>query len=363
LEKEKVRILLVDSTQFYPANPLFLEGLEQLSKQNGYQFDFVDEGIFLQPLASSLIHKAAYRLLGRRPLSYWAFNRTLLERARDLRPDVVLVVKGAYIAPNTLRVIKQETSAVLVNYATDDPFNSVSNTRDLVKGISCYDLYVCQKKAIMDDVRRTGCKIVTYLPIAYKPSVHFPEKAATRAEKAHFSSDVVFVGGCDHERIPYFHSLVRQLPDIDLHLYGGYWDRDPVLRRYHRGFAMGRDYRLALGGTKIAVNLVRRSNRDGHTMRTFEVPACGAFMLAERTEEHLELFNEYKEIACFGSTEELVEKVRYYLAHGAERERIAKEGYRRVTSFENTYKDRLVQILRLLVHENIVIPPSEKSLL
>jgi spore maturation protein CgeB len=358
-----VRVLLVDTTQYFPASPLFLEALEELSEENGYEFDFVDEGIFLQLLARSLIHKAAYRLLGRRPLGYWAFNRTLLERVRHLHPDVVLVVKGAYISPKTIRIIKRETNAVLVNYATDDPFNPQANTRDLVKGISSYDLYVCQKKAIMDDTRRSGCKSVTYLPIAYKPSVHFPEKAATAAEEVHFTSDVAFIGGCDSERIPYFRSLVRELPDIDLHLYGGYWDRDPVLCGYHRGFAVGRDYRLALSGTKIAVNLVRRSNRDGHTMRSFEVPACGAFMLAERTEEHLELFREGKEIACFGSTEELLEKVRYYLAHGAERERIAEEGYRRVTSFGNTYKDRLVQILSLLVHENMVIPSSEKSLL
>ena len=48
--------------------------------------------------------------------------------------------------------------------------------------------------------------------------------------------------------------------------------RDRELRRYHGGFAVGRDYRLALSCTKVAPCLVRRSNRDGHVMRTFERP-------------------------------------------------------------------------------------------
>jgi spore maturation protein CgeB len=80
-------------------------------------------------------------------------------------------------------------------------------------------------------------------------------------------------------------------------------------------------------------------------MRTFEIPACGAFLLAERTEEHLELFEENKEMVCFESPEELVDKVRYYLAHDKERQRIAEAGYGKVTGEKHTYQDRLSEIL------------------
>ena len=103
---------------------------------------------------------------------------------------------------------------------------------------------------------------------------------------------------------------------------------------------------MALSGAKIAPCLVRRANRDGHVMRSFEVPACCTFMLAERTEEHLELFEEGKEAAYFSSPEQLVEKVRYYLTQEKERKRMAEAAYRKVTSGKHTYKDRLENILQ-----------------
>jgi spore maturation protein CgeB len=82
-------------------------------------------------------------------------------------------------------------------------------------------------------------------------------------------------------------------------------------------------------------------------MRTFEVPACGAFMLAERTPEHQEYFREGEEVGYFSSPAELVEKVRYYLTHDNERQCMAEAAYRKVTSGNHTYAHRLQQILEL----------------
>jgi len=347
------RMLLVDTTLYAPVSPFFVDAAEGL----GYEPIFVDEAPFLRPLETSFIHKVSYRLLHRRPLTSWSFNRILLTEARRFRPDLMVVVKGAYVMPSTLRRIKEDTGAILANYATDDPFNRANATPDLVAGIPFYDVYASTKRAVIDDIRRAGGRTVIHTMVGYKPSVHFPEAPATSEEAERFRSDVVLVGGADRDRIQDLHPLL-DASGVSLAFYGGYWTRDPRFRSFARGFALGREYRLALGGAKIALCLVRRANRDGHSMRSFEIPACGAFMLAERTDEHLDVFREDEEAAFFSSSEELLDKVRYYLAHDELRARIARAGRLRVTVGGHTYANRLREIVTAAIATQ---PPTRQA--
>lgn len=83
-------------------------------------------------------------------------------------------------------------------------------------------------------------------------------------------------------------------------------------------------------------------------MRSYEVPACRAFLLAERTDEHQEMFVEVKEAEFFNTTEELIYKIIFYLKNDSERKKIARNGYHRIVCGNNTYLDRLKTILELV---------------
>jgi spore maturation protein CgeB len=76
-------------------------------------------------------------------------------------------------------------------------------------------------------------------------------------------------------------------------------------------------------------------------------------MLAERTEEHMELFKEGKEAQFFASREELLEKIEYYLEHENERKRIAQAGRKRCVSGGYSNHERLKQMLGIIdgIHE------------
>jgi len=342
-----MRVLLYDSSGHFPG-PLFLEALEQMTARpgGGLTCRFVDQGAFTDH-RNSLGIRVLRRLLRRSAVDIQGLNREFGRACEEFQPDLILVCKGAFLLPDTLKRAKEKTGAVLVNYATDDPFNRRVSTPYLLESIPLYDLYACTKRAIISDVERAGCARAVHVPFGYKPEVHFKEEPQNERERERFAQDVVFIGGCDRDRVPFFRELIRALPNLRLALYGGYWNRWPLFRKYWRGFAVGRDFRLALSGAKIAINLVRRANRDDHVMRTFEIPACGGVLLNERTHFHLETFRENVEALYFESPEEMVSKVRVLLDDQPLRERLRMAAYNTVRSISATYCDRLRTLLDL----------------
>jgi spore maturation protein CgeB len=336
-----VNVLILDTT-IYSGRPL----LSFQPPKAGLTVSTFDEAPFVRPLHTQRAHKALYRLMGRRPATAWELNARLMEAAQSSRPDVVIVSKGAYVFPKTLRRLKA-LGAVVVNYATDDPFNERNADGWLRASIPEYDLYACTKRAIMADVRAAGCRQTAFVRFACNPDLHFPEHAATSAEREAFSADVAFVGTADRDRWPHLDALLS-VPGLRLALYGSNWHRQPErFRRLARGMAVGRDYRLALSGAKIALGLLRSENRDAHTMRSFEIPACAGFLCAQRTAEHEELLRDGHEAVFFDDPDDLRSKVIKYLREDDARLAIATAGRRAISEGAHTYADRILEMVNL----------------
>ena len=81
-------------------------------------------------------------------------------------------------------------------------------------------------------------------------------------------------------------------------------------------------------------------------MRSFEVTGCGGFLLTERSSEQSDFFEEDKEIACFSDSEELKEKIRFYLPRDKLRREMAKAARRKVAE-GHTYLHRAEQIAKV----------------
>jgi spore maturation protein CgeB len=77
--------------------------------------------------------------------------------------------------------------------------------------------------------------------------------------------------------------------------------------------------------------------------RNFEVPGCGGFLLTSRAAGLEQYYELGREVACFESVPELIEKAQFYLAHEEERATIAEAGYRR-TRRDHTYERRLNEV-------------------
>lgn len=81
--------------------------------------------------------------------------------------------------------------------------------------------------------------------------------------------------------------------------------------------------------------------------RPFEITGSGGFCITGAADDTESYFAPGKEIAIYKDTEDLIEKIRYYLEHDDERKEITKKGYERALR-EHGYKARMKDIFEQL---------------
>ncbi len=270
-------------------------------------------------------------------------NRRIVMRAMELRPEMVLVSCNEPVRPATLAQLRVALPGTkLAAIFPDTLFNLREN---VVAGLPLYDVFATHTEAGVDVLRRLGCRAPFYLPLGADPELHHP-MALSPAERREYGCEVVYVGNwrTEHE------ALFNRLEGHDLAIWGSIqWHRASPSSwsraRYRGREANGAEYAKAHIAAQVALNPIDPLNYPGHNMRCFELPACRVFSLVSRTPEMLELFEEGRTVAFFEGEDELADKVRYYLGHPEERERIAAAAYRHVVEGGHTYLDRARTLL------------------
>ncbi len=291
-----------------------------------------------------IIKKFNWWFCGHRPADLQSFSNKVVQACKEFHPSWVLSTGLAPLEERALMAIGK-LGIHRLNYLTDDPWNPSHHADWFIRALPSYDIIFSVRHANLEDLRSIGCKKVFYLPFAYQPEIHFPEEPSSLEEKNHFVSDVVFAGGGDVDRVPYITALLHA--GVKVALYGTYWDRFRQTRDYARGQADASTLRKAVSCSKVALCLVRRANRDGNSMRSFELPAIGACMLVEDTLEHREIFGSDREcVVYFNSIEQIVEQLKWLLKNDDERVRLKKAVYEKITHGQHTYRDRLLSILK-----------------
>ncbi len=245
-------------------------------------------------------------------------NRRLLDAAKEVGPHIIWIEKGNMIRPSALRALRRiAPDALLVSYAEDDMFLAHNRTRAYVKGLSCYDCVFTTKAPNVgpSELPALGARRVIAVDKSYDPHVHFPV-GVSEADVERYGADVGFVGTFEAARARSLSYLAEN--GIAVRVWGNGWEawaaRPPGLIIEDRAVVNTEHdlaYTKSLCATRINLGFLRKLNRDTQTDRTMEIPACGAFMLAERSDDHLRLFEEGREAAFFGSDDELLEKVRH----------------------------------------------------
>lgn len=157
--------------------------------------------------------------------------------------------------------------------------------------------------------------------------------------------DVTFVGQPHGDRRAVIDKLRRA--GIDVKVWGYGWEtgrltQEEMIRVFNQSRINLNLSNASLKGLRHRL-LPWSAPHDQIKGRNFEIPGCGGFQLSGHADNLGDYFEIGREIVCFETTKELIEKVRYYLAHEAERQAIAEAGYKR-TLAEHTYERRFQEI-------------------
>lgn len=278
-------------------------------------------------------------------------NRDLLEFTARAVPEAthIWIDKGKWVAPETLLQLRAQTGATLVHY-TLDPQLAYNQSRHFHRSIPVYDALFTTKPFEFDLYIKRGANKVFLIDQSYDSKRFFPRELST-VDLREYGSDVCFIGRPER----HYRNRLRAVLEVraNTKVWGPGWEKYAKRHRWAQkciaGDALwGEKYPLALNATKIGLGFLSKYFGETTTTRTFEIPACGTFLLAERTEDHMKLFNEGKEAEFFGSDEELLEKINFFLAHASERKRIARAGYERCIKGGYSNLHRMQQVLELI---------------
>lgn len=273
-------------------------------------------------------------------------NRAIRDECARIRFECVWIDKGINIFPSTLKFIKKHlTKSVLVSCSEDDMFAKHSQSYWYLKGLKYYDMVFTTKTYNCEELKTIGATRTKLFLDAYDETVHRPQVLLER-DRNRFESEVSFIGTFENDRAERIFYLVEN--GVTVSVFGNGWERwigrHPHLHIRNQP-VYGEDYVKAINGTKINLCFLRKINRDEVTSRSVEIPACGGFMLGERTQRHMEFFNEGEEAEFFDSNEEMLEKVNYYLANKEARETISRNGRKRCEKSGYSMRVQLGQML------------------
>jgi hypothetical protein len=273
-------------------------------------------------------------------------NLELRAAAHEHRPDVVWFDKPIYFDQKTIDAVGRG-GAFTVCYNQDNPFGPRNDGcwKQFTRVFRSFDLHCLFRTVDVKRYAEWGLPAIK-IALSYDPLQHFPPSPEwTDADR---TRELGYTGSPLENR-PEFLAELGERFGLPVSVAGPRWEQvwaEPPRNQYVVGGMMkGPEYREAMWQSKINMAFVTRMNEEDVAHKSFEITACGQFLLAERSEGHKEAFEEGSEAEFYSSIEECAEKARYYLVHPEERERIAAAGRRRAERSGYSNDAQLAKVL------------------
>ncbi|MBI5401679.1 glycosyltransferase [Candidatus Wolfebacteria bacterium] len=284
------------------------------------------------------------------PFDITSVNEKIKEAVKKENYDIVWIEKGNTIWPRTLRFIKKTLPETrLISLSEDDMYAAHNRSLYYCWGLHYYDIVFTTKVYNLEELKKIGAKKTALFLDAYDETFHRP-LLLSEEDRKKFGCDVGFIGTFEEDRAQKIIYLAQN--GIKVTVWGNGWkkligeNKNLIIKNKP---LYGEDFVKAINATKINLCFLRKMNRDEVTSRSVEIPACGGFMLGERTKRHLDFFKEGVEAEFFDTNEELLDKVKKYLGDDEYCLRITEAGRERCVKNGYSMKIQLDKIIKIIV--------------
>ena len=229
------------------------------------------------------LDKARFRARNRQR-SQWRY----LEIFEEHRPDVVFILNGEILLPDTLDFFRQSAKVALWC------FDSVKHVPAIKDHIDHVDRFYCYDKGDIEEYAAQG-KQAFFLPQAADTAVYHPLEGVQK------DIDILFVGDLYHSprRQEFIRSVVGAFPDKKIKVVGIYkpWYKNPIkaLLRERRDIYTNhnvepREVNELYNRARVVLNIHNEQQRDGANPKVFEICASGAYQICDANPYLTEMF-------------------------------------------------------------------------
>mgnify|MGYP005846867939 CR=1 FL=1 len=327
---------MVGSNQKWAIERIYLKYLKELNPDT---ILFAAQNRLHEYLQKSILNKVLYRLNTSNIIR--KINAELINTVEEFKPDIIWVLKGMEVLPDTLKIFNQK-KIKLVNYNPDHPFirsGRGSWNRNVLNSVPLYDLHLCYSKSLMKTIKDKYKIRTEFLPFGFE----LDDNLFRRIKDNNEINKVCFLGNPDKIR----YNLIKYLigNGIQVDVYGYNWNkffRSNSSSNLNIYDAVYEDkFWETLRKYRVQLNIFRPHNIGSHNMRTFEITAVGGIQLAPDSPEHREFFEDGKEIFLYKSNDEAIDKIKYLLElNDDEATKIREASRSKCINGDYSYKNR-----------------------
>jgi len=262
--------------------------------------------------------------------------QTLKAQVEKYKPDVIFVYSGVHMTSEGLDYFKKKGIKLVLHWSCEfsDTFPYKS-----------FDLIITSARQLQRKFTEMGIHCVEFQQAF---DARIIQKTGVPQER---DIDVAFVGNflpTSTDRVKVLSHLSR---NVSIRIFGSgtkLLPADSPIHARHRGSIGGLDLFRTYLKSKIALHIPNDQLADyAGAKRYFEVTGTGTFLLSKHQSNIGEYFKVGEEIVTFENEQDCLEKIKYYLSHQRERDKIAYAGQQR-TLKDHSFDQRAPRLLELV---------------